>query len=100
MQLNDILLYNTSMENDYDRYAFDAVFRENFDGSLTPIRTIKVNGVLFGSDISFSKGVAFGGVDFHLYKNRDIAAKEEDGTLTILGFFKESDTNQHVQPTS
>ena len=88
------------MENDYVRYPFGQIFKENLDGSLTPIKTIRVNGLAFGPDVSFQKGVAFGGIDFHLYKNRDIAAKEENGILNIIGFFKESGTSNYAGTTS
>ena len=75
------------MEN---RYKFLDVFQENNDGSLTPKRQIFVNGVTFGpGGVAFQKGVAFGGIDFHLYKYWDIAGKEENGVLTITGFFQQ-----------
>lgn len=71
------------------RYKFLDVFQENTDGSLTPKRQIYVNGVTFGSGTTFQKGVAFGGIDFHLYKYFDIAGTEENGILTIVGFFQQ-----------
>ena len=49
------------------RYKFLDVFQENSDGSLTPKRSILVNGISFNSSVTFQKGVAFGGIDFHLY---------------------------------
>lgn len=74
----------------YERYKFSDVFKENSGGSLTPLHTIKVNGVVFGPNASFQKGVAFGGVDFNLYRNVDIAIKkDEKGILEIHGFYKE-----------
>lgn len=74
------------MEN---RYKFLDVFQENSDGSLTPKRQIFVNGVTFGPGVNFQKGVAFGGIDFHLYKYWDISGKEENKTLVIDGFFQQ-----------
>jgi hypothetical protein len=74
---------------DYRKYKFDEVFKENSDGSLTPVRSIQVHQTVFGPSASFRKGVAFGGINFHLYKNRDIAAEEKNGTLKIVGFFKD-----------
>ena len=88
------------MENDYTRYTFNQIFKENLDGSLTPIKTVQINGLTFGPDISFQKGVASGGIDFHLYKNRDVAAKEENGVLNIVGFFKEPAATNYAGPTS
>lgn len=67
-------------------FRFLDVFQENPDGSLTPKRLIAVNGITFGPGTSFQRGVAFGGIDFHLYKYRDILADEESGVLVIKGF--------------
>jgi len=73
-----------------NRYKFLDVFQENPDGSLTPKRKIYVNGITFGpGGVNFQKGVAFGGIDFHLYKYWDIAGDELDGALAIKGFFQE-----------
>jgi hypothetical protein len=74
------------MEN---RYKFLDVFKENNDGSLTPKRQIYINGITFGSGTNFQKGVAFGGIDFHLYKYWDIAGVEQNGVLSITGFFQQ-----------
>ena len=71
-----------------ERYKFLEVFKENPDGSLTPKRRIHVNGITFEPGTTFQKGVAFGGVDFHLYKYFDIAGQEENGLLKIEGFFQ------------
>jgi hypothetical protein len=70
------------------RYKFLDLFQENPDGSLTPRRQIYVNGVTFSPGVNFQKGVAFGGVDFHLYKYWDIAGKEVEGVVVIEGFFQ------------
>jgi len=69
-------------------YKFLDVFQENSDGSLTPKRAIFVNGISFGPGTIFQKGVAFGGIDFHLYKYWDIAGEERDGVLVVTGFFQ------------
>lgn len=81
---------------EYNKYVFNEIFKENLDGSLTPIKTVQVNGIMVGPNVTFQKGVAFGGVDFHLYKNSHIAAKEENGILNIVGFFKEDTENRHA----
>jgi hypothetical protein len=74
---------------DEKRYKFLDVFRENSDGSLTPIRQIHVNGITFGPGVTFQKGVAFGGIDFHLYKYWNIVGNENNDILTITGFVQE-----------
>ncbi|MFZ2205227.1 MAG: hypothetical protein WAV23_01405 [Minisyncoccia bacterium] len=71
------------------RYNFLDIFTENSDGSLTPKRQIFVNGISFGPGVVFQKGVAFGGIDFHLYKYWDIAVDEKDGVLNIKGFYQQ-----------
>lgn len=71
------------------RYKFLDIFQELTDGSLSPKSQIEINGVSFGPGVIFQKGVAFGGVDFHLYKYFDIAIEKlPDGALRILGFYK------------
>ena len=75
--------------NETKRYKFLDIFQESPDGSLSPKIQIEVNGVSFGPGVAFQKGVAFGGVDFHLYKHIDIAAiEQENGVLKIVGFYK------------
>jgi len=69
-------------------YKFLDIFQENPDGSLTPKRRISVNGIDFGPGITFQKGVAFGGIDFHLYKYWDISGEENGEVLDIKGFYQ------------
>ena len=71
------------------RFKFSEVFQENSDGSLTPRKQIFVNGISFGPGVNFTKGVSFGGVDFHLFKGKDVAVNEVNGSLIIIGFFNE-----------
>ena len=71
------------------RYKFLEVFQENPEGSLTPKRQIFVNGITIGPGTVFQKGVAFGGIDFHLYKYWDISGTEVDGILKIEGFYQQ-----------
>jgi hypothetical protein len=72
-----------------NNYKFLDVFQENADGSLTPKRQIHVNGITFGPGVNFQKGVAFGGIDFHLYKYWDIVGQEQNGALNITGFVQQ-----------
>jgi len=75
--------------NETKRYKFLDIFQESPDGSLSPKVQIEVNGVSFGPGVAFQKGVVFGGVDFYLYKYRDISATQQDnGVLKIEGFYK------------
>jgi len=75
---------------DYLKQKFTDIFQEFPDGSLSPKFQIEVNGISFGPGVVFQKGVSFGGIDFQLYKYKDIAVeKNPDGSLKILGFYKE-----------
>ncbi len=71
-----------------ERKKFLEVFRENLDGTLSPLQPINVNGILFGPGVAFGPGVNFGGINFHQYKYLDIAVENVGGTLVIKGFFK------------
>jgi len=72
------------------RIKFSQVFAKKPDGSITPIRPIRIGGVSLGPGVSFSKGVSFAGVDISQYEDSDIEADEEDGVLIIRGFYKEN----------
>jgi len=72
----------------YDAFRFYEVFRMNSDQSLSPLRTINVNGVIFGPGVAFGPGVNVGGVDFYKFLGFDIAAEEEEGILIIKGFYE------------
>lgn len=73
------------------KYKFSDVFQENPDGTISPKVTVSINGVtLMANSMSIGKGVFFGGVDLHQYKNVDIAGEYNDpgDTLEIKGFYK------------
>ncbi len=77
------------MDEQPRRYKFLDVFQELLDGSLSPKVQVEINGVFFGPGVIFQRGVAFGGVDFHLYKYLDVAVvKQPDNHLKIVGFYK------------
>ncbi len=69
--------------------GFKEIFQENPDGSLSPKKTIEINGITANPSIKFHKGVYFYGIDFHEYKHVDIAVEEKkEGILEIKGFYK------------
>ena len=56
---------------------------------MSPRVEVEINGVTFGPGMVFQKGVAFGGVDFYLYKYFDIAVEEQSNSIfKIVGFYK------------
>ena len=75
-------------EGSIKRIPFFDIFRMNADGSLTPLRTINVNDVVFGTGVAFGPGVRIGGVDFFRFLGFDIAAREENGILILKGFYE------------
>lgn len=75
-----------------ERVPFLEIFNEYPDGSLSPRVPIEVNGALFKPGVVFQKGVIFGGVDFQLYKYRDIAFQRKANDTyqnihQIVGFY-------------
>lgn len=69
------------------RYRFEEIFEERVDGSLSPRQRIRVGGVIFGPGVAFNRGVAFGGVDFHQFREHEIEAEREGDILIIKGIY-------------
>lgn len=69
------------------RYKFNDIFRENEDGTLSPVRQVRIGGVSFGPTVSFGPNAAFASINFHQYKGHDLEADEEDGVLVIQGIY-------------
>lgn len=67
------------------KYNFNEIFRENSDGSLTPVRRIRIGGVELCSGVTFSRGAYFGGVDFTLFRGHEIEADTDNEVLVITG---------------
>jgi hypothetical protein len=70
------------------RVTFDSVFTKKRDGSLTPKQRIRVGGVELGPGVSFRKGVAFGGVDFTEFIQRDLEVETDGQIVVIKGIYK------------
>ena len=69
------------------RLKFDSVFLKNPDGSLTPKQRIRVGGVELSTGVTFRKGVAFGGIDFTQFIDRDIEVETDGQILVIKGIY-------------
>jgi len=82
------VFYNYPNRNMVQRYRFTDIFRENPDGSLSPKRSIEVSGTIFEPGVFFQKGVYVSGIDFHEYKNWDLAVEPNGKTFRIKGFYK------------
>ena len=69
------------------RVNFYQIFRINIDGSIEPLRLVKIGGVQMGPGVRFGKGVSFSGIDLSQYVGRDFAVEEQSGVLLIKGIF-------------
>ena len=69
------------------RINFYQIFRVNSDGSIEPIRVVRIGGVQMGPGVRFGGGVSFGGLDLSQYIGRDFQAEEQNGILIILGIY-------------
>ena len=76
------------------RVPFSTVFRENKDGSLDITNTIRCGGVTVtcgGGDIikqSNPLSLFIGGVDFYLFKGRDLEIETDGDTIVIKGIYQ------------
>lgn len=69
------------------RLNFYQIFRINPDGSVEPIRRIRIGGVQCGPGVRFGSGVSFGGVDLSQFVGRDLSVEDRDGVLIIVGIY-------------
>lgn len=70
------------------RLQFSYLFRQNENGTLTPIRPVNINGIVFGPGVAFGQGVVFGGVNLFDYVQNDVEADEINGVWIIRGFYR------------
>jgi hypothetical protein len=66
---------------------FYSIFRVNADGSIEPIRLVRIGGVQFGPGVRFGSGVSFGGVDLSQQIGKNFLVEEVNGILIIVGIF-------------
>lgn len=69
------------------RINFNAIFRINDDGSIEPIRPVRIGGVQMGPGVRFGRGVSFGNIDLFQYIGRDFQVEENGGVLIIVGIY-------------
>lgn len=69
------------------RINFWKIFQVHPDGSIEPIRRIRIGGVEFGQGVRFRRGVSFSGIDLALHVGRDFDAEEENGVLVLKGIY-------------
>lgn len=69
------------------KIPFNNVFIQHPDGTLEPQQRIRVGGVEFGPGVKFSKGVAFGGIDFAQFIGHDLDVETDGEILIIKGIY-------------
>ena len=70
-----------------NRRNFFFIFKVNIDGSIEPLRLVKIGGVQMGPGVRFGKGVSFSGIDLSQYVGRDFSVEEQNDVLVITGIF-------------
>ena len=66
---------------------FYSIFKVNPDGSIAPIRPVRIGGIQLGPGERFGGGVSFGGVDLSQQVGKNFLVEEIDGILVIVGIF-------------
>ena len=69
------------------RMNFYSLFRLNPDGSIEPLRLIRMGGVQFGPGVRFGRGVMFSGVDLTQFIGRDFEVEMQDNLVIIVGIY-------------
>lgn len=69
------------------RIKFDAIFHKYQDGSLEPKLKIRVGGIVITPGVKFSKGVAFGGIDFTNFIDHDLEVETDEDIIIIKGIY-------------
>ena len=69
------------------RINFYQIFRVNADGSIEPIRNVRIGGVQMSPGVKFGKGVSFSGIDLSQFIGRDFSVEDQQGIFVIKGIF-------------
>ena len=70
-----------------ERINFYQIFKVNTDGSIEPLRLVRIGGVQMSPGVRFGGGVSFGGIDLSQHVGKDFLAEEKNGILIIVGIF-------------
>jgi hypothetical protein len=89
-----IVIQNNLSEPKYDVYylamarvSYWTVFKSNADGTIEPIRIIRIGGVTLSPGVKMAKGVRFSGIDPFLFYGQDLDVENEGSTTTITGYY-------------
>ncbi len=78
------------MEQKEQRLNFFTIFRQHEDGSIEPIRSVRIGGVQMSPGVRFGQGVSFGGINLFDFIGKDFSAVEESGVLILTGIYAEN----------
>ena len=70
-----------------DRTSFNTIFRLNDDGSIEPLRPVRIGGVQMGPGVKLGRGVLLGGINLHDFIGRDFQTNQDSGTLVINAIY-------------
>ena len=73
-----------------DRYKFNDIFND-YNGLLEVKTPIKVGETILKEGRLLGNNTCSCSINFYLYKNLDIAGREKDGIINILGFYRNND---------
>ncbi len=66
---------------------FYSIFKVNPDGSIEPIRPVRIGGAQLAPGVRLGGGVSFSGVDLSQQIGKNFLVEETNGILVIIGIF-------------
>lgn len=63
---------------------FWEIFKQNPDGSIQPIKIVKIGSVQMGPGVIFGSGASFGGVNLAQYAGKRLRIQETTGGVTSI----------------
>lgn len=71
------------------RIDFSRIFKTHPDGSIEPLRPVRISGVRIGPGVRLGPGVRFGGIDLSLYAGKELEVEEveESEDSSVVGIY-------------
>jgi hypothetical protein len=69
------------------RVPFSQVFSQNPDGTVTPRSQVTIGGVTMGPGVTFTRGVAFSGIDIASMAGRDLEVEYQGQVVVVKGVY-------------
>jgi len=74
-------------KDDGIRVPFNVLFKQNEDGSITTKNRFRISGVSYPPGILMVKGCSLAGIDWSLFKGRDLQIRTDNGEAVIIGLY-------------